>query len=101
MVFEKMVLSPFKRVCRIHFMTKLCTHFSMLAQIAWLRVDSSKSVTVRSWHIVRPKKTKVPIVLNGGIRLKTFGGKDHSSELFFAETPNFSTATKKIRSPKQ
>ena len=45
LLFDKTVLFTFKRVCKVHFMTKLCNHYPMLTlHIAGLRVDNSKSV---------------------------------------------------------
>ena len=55
-LFGKTVLIGSQRICKLEFMTKLCSHYPMFnPDIARLRVDNSKSVIVKSWNKVRGK----------------------------------------------
>ena len=52
-LFEETLLFTSRRVCKIHFLMKLCNHYPMLTlHNAGLPVDNSKGVTVKSWSIL-------------------------------------------------
>ena len=51
MQLEKTVLFESKKICKVHFMTKICNHYPMLTHLARLRVDNSKSVIVKRRNI--------------------------------------------------
>ena len=63
LLLEETVLFATKRICKIHYLTRVCNHYPMLTvHFAGLRVYNGKSVIVKSWIIVRGKTATVPIL---------------------------------------
>ena len=61
LLLEEIAHFTTKKVCTIQFVTRVCNHYLTLTlQIAKLHIYNGKSVTVRSWNIVRGKVTKIP-----------------------------------------
>ena len=97
LVVETTVPLTSKRVSKIHFVSEICTPDPMFTlHIAGLRVDKSKSFFIKSWNIVRGKRTEVPKFDTSDNFLQS---KIIHFYTFFSTTPNLSTATDDIRSP--
>ena len=61
LLLEETVLLRTGRVCKKQKLASVCTHYPLLApHFAGLRIYNSKSFVVKSWNIVRMKKTTVP-----------------------------------------
>ena len=66
---------------------------------AELRVYISKSVIIKSWNIVRGKRTEVPKFEQSDTIDNLLQSKTIHFDTFFLTTLNLSTATDDIRSP--
>ena len=63
LLLEQTVLLTIKRICRIQYLTRVCNHYpSLTLLVAGLRIYIGKRVIVKTWYIVRVKRTTVPIL---------------------------------------
>ena len=101
LVVEKTVPLTSKRVCKKYFLSETCNHDPMFTlHFTGLRVDNSKSVIIKSWNIVWGKRIEVTKFEQKDTIDNLLQSKIIHFYTFFPTTPNLSTATDDIRSPK-
>ena len=101
LLLEETVRFTTKRICKIHFLTRLGNHDPMFTlHIAGLRVDNSESVNIKSWNMIWREWTEVPNIEQRDTIDSLLQSKINHFYTFFLTTPNLSTATDNIRSPK-